>query len=167
MTTDTKQITVQGVLVDIAQPYEAGHLITEAEAKALNQTRSENIGNNVRKVVKELVDAGGDSADIQKSAQKLVSAKDKGYEFTLASIGGGGARLDPLTKECHAIARNFIGAKLKEMGMTQKVYLEKNGEDAIKIKVAELAEHSEILKAAKKALAERAKVAESVPEIAL
>ena len=165
--TDTKQITVQGVLVDIDQPYESGHTITEAEAKALNQTRSENIGNNVRKAVKELVDAGGDSTGIQKAAQKLVSEKDKGYEFTLASIGGGGARLDPLTKECHAIARNFIGAKLKELGKTQKQYLEANGEDAIKIKVAELAEHPEILKAAKKALAERAKVAESVPEIAL
>jgi len=164
--TDTKQITVQGVLVNIDQPYEAGHPISEAEAKALNQTRSENIGNNVRKAVKEMVEAGGDAAEIQKAAQSLVSEKDKGYEFTLASIGGG-ARLDPLTKECHSIARNFISAKLKEMGQTQKVYLERNGEDAIKIKVAELAEHPEIMKAAKKALAERQKVADSVSEVAL
>lgn len=163
----TKQITIQGVLVDITQPYEAGHVITEAEAKALNQTRSENIGNNVRKVIKELVEAGGDAAVIQAAAQELVTEKDKGYEFTLASVGGGSARLDPLTKECQAIARNFIGGKLKEMGVTQKQYLEKNGEDAIKIKVAELAEHPEIVKAAKKALAERAKIAESTSAITL
>jgi hypothetical protein len=162
----TKQITVQGVLVDITQPYEAGHTITEAEAKALNQTRSENIGNNVRKVIKELVDAGGDAAEIQAAAQKLVAEKDKGYEFTMASVGGG-ARLDPLAKECQAIARNFIGGKLKEMGITQKQYLEKNGEDAIKIKIAELAEHPEIIKAAKKALTERAKIAESTSTITL
>ena len=164
--TNTKQITVQGVLVNIDQPYETGHAVTEAEAKALNQTRSENIGNNVRKSVKELVDVGGDAADIQKAAQKLVSEKDRDYEFTLASIGGG-SRLDPLTKECHSVARNFISAKLKEMGLTQKTYLEKNGEDAIKIKVAELADHPEIIKAAKKALAERKKIADTVSEIAL
>ncbi len=162
----TKQITIQGVLVNVDQPYETGHPVTEAEAKALNQTRSENIGNNVRKAIKELVDAGGDAAEIQKAAQKLVVEKDKGYEFTLASIGGG-ARLDPLAKECHAIARNFIGAKLKEMGTTQKLYLEKNGEDAIKIKVAELSEHPEIVKAAKKTLAERQKMVEAAPEVTL
>ena len=162
----TKQITVQGVLVDISQPYKAGHAITEAEAKALNQTRCENIGNNVRKVIKELVEEGGGVEVIQKAAQKIVSAKDEGYEFTLASVGGA-ARLDPLTKECFSIARNFISGKLKEMGMTQKAYLEKNGEDAIKIQVAELSENPEVVKAAKKALVERAKMAESAPEVVL
>lgn len=157
-----KELTVQGVTVSVETPYEPGHQATEAEAKALNQMRAENIGNNRRKQIKELLEAAdGNVEAVQKDAQKIISEYDKEYEFTLASVGGGSAaRLDPLTKECRSIARNFIAGKIKEQGMTQKEYLEKNGEDAIKEKIIELAEHPEVVKAAKKALAEREKMAD-------
>lgn len=152
-----KEMTINGVSVEVSQPYEAGHQITEAEAKALNQVRAENIGNNTRKSIKEMLEAaGGDAAAIQADVQALISKYDAEYEFTLASVGGGStARLDPLTKECRSIARNFIVGKLKEQGISQKDYLEANGENAIKDKVVELAEHPKIVEAAKKALAER------------
>lgn len=156
----TKEMTINGVAVAVTQPYEAGHQITEAEAKALNQVRAENIGNNLRKQIKEALEAaGGDAAAVQASVQDLVTKYDGEYEFTLASVGGGStARLDPLTKECRAIAKNFIAGKLKEMGISQKDYLAANGEDAIKNKVVELAENPQIVAAAKKALAEREKM---------
>lgn len=156
----TKEMTINGVAVAVTQPYEAGHQITEAEAKALNQVRAENIGNNLRKQIKEALEAaGGDTAAVQSTAQELVTSYDAEYQFTLASVGGGStARLDPLTKECRAIAKNFIAGKLKEMGMSQKDYLAANGEDAIKNKVVELAENPQIVAAAKKALAEREKM---------
>ena len=165
----TKQITVQGVLVEVSQPYAAGHPITEAEAKALNQVRAENIGNNVRKALKDMVEAaGGDTAAVAKEAQALVSEKDAAYEFTLASVGGGStARLDPLTKECRSIARSFLTGKLKEIGKTQKEYAAENGDDAFMSKVIELSEHEEIVKAAKKALAEREKMASAADSISL
>ena len=157
---DNKTITVQGVAVEITQPYEAGHAIPEAEAKALNQVRAENIGNNKRKFIKDLVDSGASAEDIAAEAQAAVSEYDAAYEFTLASVGGGGtARLDPLTKECRAIARNFVAGKLKEMGVSQKDYLAANGEDAIKSKVIELADNPKIVEAAKKALKEREQMA--------
>jgi len=163
---DAKKIIIQGVSVEVDQPYEAGHEVTEAEAKALNQVRAENIGNNVRKAIKELVDAAGEiTAAVTKAAQKLVSGKDDKYEFTLASIGG--VRLDPLEKEARSLARNWVAGKLKEMGITQKKYLEDNGEDAIDIKIAELCEHPEIKKAAEEALKVRAKMAETAPAIKL
>lgn len=157
---DQKTMTVQGVSVEVTQPYEAGHTITDAEARALNQVRAENIGNNLRKQIKDMVEAEGATPEsVQAAAQKIVSAYDAEYEFTLASVGGGStARLDPLTKECRAIARNFIARKLKEQGISQKDYLEKNGEDAIKSKVIELADNPKIVEAAKKAIAEREKM---------
>lgn len=158
-----KEITVQGVVVSVAQPYAPGHVITEAEARALNQVRAENIANNCRKAVIELIEgAGGKEAltDEHKAAiQKIVSEKDGAYEFTLASVGGGREPVDPLEKECRKVARDFLTAKLKEKGLTQKKYNEANGEDAFDSKVIELASHEQIVKLAKKNLAAREQLA--------
>lgn len=155
---DMKEITVQGVTVNVSTPYAEGHKITEAEAKSLNQTRAENIANNRRKQIKEMVEAaGGDTESVQADAQKLISEYDAEYVFTLASVSGGRQPVDPLTKECRKIARAAITGKIKEAGMTQKEYLEKNGEDAINQLVAQYESNEAIVKAAKKALAEREK----------
>ena len=155
----TKEITVQGIVVSVSAPYAAGHVITEAEAKALNQVRAENIANNVRKAISDMIEAAGGKdalTDEQKAqAQALVAEKDAGYVFSMASVGGGREPVDPLAKECRAVARAWLTAKLKEKGLTQKSYAEANGEDAFASKVAELAEHPEIVKVAKKNLATR------------
>jgi hypothetical protein len=157
---DLKTITVQGVQVDITQPYTAGHPITEAEAKALNQVRAENIGNNKRAEIKKMLEEEGATTEsVQKAAQASVAAYDAEYVFTLASVGGGSSRLDPLTKECRKIARDYITGRLKADGTTQKAYIEANGEEAFKAKIVEISEHPEIVKAAKKSLADREKMA--------
>lgn len=159
---DTKQITVQGVKADVSLPYAEGHKITEAEAKSLNQTRAENIANNKRKEIKEMLEADGATPEsVQSAVQALITEYDKVYEFTLASVGGGGtSKLSPVEKECRVLARNWISGKLKEQGVTQKEYLEANGEDAIKNKIAELAENEQIVKLAKKNVADREKLAD-------
>ena len=163
----SKEITVQGIVVSVAAPYAAGHVVTEAEAKALNQVRAENIGNNVRKAINELIESVGGKEnitdEIKAKAQALVAEKDASYEFTLASVGGGREPLDPLTKECRAVAKAYITAKIKEAGMTLKAYAEKNGEDAFMSKVIEISDHPEIVKAAKKNLA----IKEGLSNIAL
>ena len=161
-----KTITVQGVQVEVSQPYSEGHQISEAEAKALNQVRAENIANNCRKAIKELVDEAGVEKAAEE-AQRLIAEKDKDYVFTMASVGGGRATLDPLTKEARAIARDFIAGKIKEAGMTQKQYLEEKGENAIKDKIIELADHPDIVKLAKKNIAEREKVASITKDLAI
>lgn len=154
-----KEITVQGIVVSVSAPYIVGHQITDAEAKALNQVRAENVANNVRKGVQEIIEAAGGKEALTEehraAAQALVASKDAGYEFTLASVGGGREPIDPLVKECRAVAKAFLTAKLKEKGMTQKQYAEANGEDAFMSKVIELADHPEIGKVAKKNLATR------------
>lgn len=153
---ETKTIKVQGVQVNVNQPYVAGHPITEAEAKSLNQTRAENIANNRRKVVTDLLAVEGATVEsVQEAAQAAISEYDAVYEFTLASVGGGSSRLDPLEKECKKLAREWVSAQLKTQGIAQKDYLEANGEDAIKIKIAEIAEHEQIVKLAKKNLKDR------------
>jgi vacuolar-type H+-ATPase subunit I/STV1 len=158
---DRKEMTIQSIQVEVSQPYVAGHTITEAEAKALNQVRAENIGNNLRKTFKEMLEAAeGDVAAVQAEAQKALDEYDAKYEFTLASVGGGSsARLDPLTKEARRIARELIKDKLMSLGKTQKQYKEENGEDSIDIKVAELAENKQVIDLAKSNLKQREKLA--------
>ena len=159
----SKEITVQGIVVSVGQPYAPGHVITEAEARALNQVRAENIANNCRKQVLEIIEkAGGKEAltdEHKTQVQAIVTEKDAAYQFTLASVGGGREPVDPLTKECRAVARAFLTAKLKEKGLTQKKYNEANGEEAFESKVIELADHEQIVKVAKKNLAARENLA--------
>ena len=162
---DTKEITVQGILVEVSQPYAEGHVCNAAEAKALNQTRGENIANNTRKEIKEMIEAaGGEPNDkVREAATKLVAEKDAAYEFTLASVGGGATRLDPLTKECRKLASDYIVDQIRQKGMTKKAWIEaqgENGEQAFKDKVVELSEHEQIVKLAKKNIAERSKMAD-------
>lgn len=152
-----KAISIQGVSVTITQPYAAGHVVTDAEAKALNQVRAENIGNNLRKRIKELSEAeGADPKQVAKAAQKLVTQYDAEYQFTLASVGGGGSsKLSPIEKEARRIARELVNNKLREIGTTQKAYNEANGEDALKIKIAEIAGKPEVVKIATANIAAR------------
>lgn len=160
---DPKEITIQGVLVKVSQPYEAGHQITEAEAKALNQVRAENIANNNRKTIKDMLEeAGGDASKVAKKAAEIVAAYDAEYEFTLASVGGGRTKLDSLTKEARSIARELVVGKIKESGQTLKEYEEKNGKDKFTAKVIEVSEMPEVVKMAKAKLKEREGLAEAL-----
>lgn len=147
----TSTITIQGHEVEVSQPYVAGHVITEAEAKALNQTRSENIRNNTATKLKKMakdaeceVDELSDDAVAEWLEQ--VAEYDSNYVFTLASVGGGRASaLDPVTKEARRLARAAITAQLKESGV--KVGdVDKEALDAL---VAETAEDDAFVSQAK------------------
>lgn len=143
---EAKTKTIAGEQFSINQPYEAGHTLTEAEAKQLNQTRSENVGNNCRKKVQELVEAG----DVA-GAQKFVKDYDKSYEFTLATVGAG--RLDPVEREARKLARDAIRAKLAEVGKKIKD-VDKEKLEAL---IDKTAENPEIIKAAKKVVEDKKK----------
>ena len=156
----TKTITINKIQVEVSAPYAAGHPITEAEAKALNQVRAENIANNMRAKFKDLLAENNDDVEaVTPAAQGLVQEYDASYEFTLASVGGGHRTLDPVEKEARSIAMAFLNGKIAEAGHTKKAYIEANGADAYKAKVAEIAENEAVLKMAKKNIAEREKMA--------
>lgn len=150
-----KTKVIHDVSFEISQPYEAGHALTEAEARALNQVRSENIGNNVRAKIKELLDKGDTTG-----ATALVAEKDAGYEFTLASVSAS-AKLDPVEREARALAKEYIKAHLAQTG--RKINVPPEGEtkeswaDKIESNIDTLAAKEEILKEAKRAVDQKRK----------
>lgn len=180
--TTTRDITIQGVVFSVAQPYAAGTVeLTEAEANALNQTRAENIRNNFAGKVKaareDAVKAAtpeGVEPDLSAEALKAVELSDSvlaslaedlanydaEYIFTMASAGGGRAPVDPIAKEALSLAKAAVTGKLKAAGTTVKAYTEtEEGQAKYDNAVATLAAHPEYLKAAKKNVAEREKLA--------
>ena len=153
-TATTKQMSIMGVVVTVPQPYAAGHQITEAEAAALNQTLAENISNNRRKLVKEMQEAGAAEEKIVAMVEEYAAT----YEFTLASVGSSTTRMDPLTREAYAIARDYLNALIKEQGMTVKAYKEAKGEDTYSEKLAAVAANEQIIAMARKRLDERKQI---------
>lgn len=167
--TPTREITIQGLTFSVTQPYAEGHTITEAEAKALNQVRAENIRNNMASKIKKALETDGATPEsVQATMASEVTEYDAGYEFTLASVGGGRtSTLSPVEREARSIARTYISSQLKEQGITQKEYKEANGEDSINAKIVEFAEHPKIIEMAKKAVAEREANAKVASELKL
>ena len=133
----------------ITQPYEEGHTLTAVEAKVLNQVRAENIGNNVRKRVQELLEQGNAAA-----AETLVAEKDSEYVFTEAAAAGSTRTMDPVEKEARKIAREAIKANLAERGKKLSDY----DKETLDAAIAKAAENEQVLAAAKKAVDQRKKV---------
>ena len=162
----TKTITIQKIPFDISTPYAEGHACTEAEAKALNQTRSENIRNNQAKLIRAAQEAAGVDAEgnanplapeVMKELVASVKAYDKAYVFTLASVGGGRKSRDPIEVEAMKMARAALAAHLKSKGMTFKSV----DKDKLDSALADIAGREGIVKAATKAVKERNALAES------
>jgi poly-D-alanine transfer protein DltD len=160
---DTKAKTINGLVFEISQPYAAGHVVTEAEARVLNQTRSENIGNNVRAKLKEMADAGSDHAALA----ALVAERDAEYEFTLSNVGES-RKLDPYEKEAEKIARELLKNHLAETGRKLTTAPEGVTEDEWKAKIAaevdRISVSDNVVKAARQRVDARKKQAESLAE---
>jgi len=153
---DTKQITIASHPFTVTIPFAEGHVCSEAEAKALNQTRCENIRNNMAKVVKEAIDAEGQLVNAEEVAAK-VSEYDNAYVFTLGNVGGGRATLDPVEKEARKIAREVIASALKEQGRK----ISDVNKDKLATAIVTKSGEEGIIKLAKKRIAERAKNTEA------
>lgn len=152
----TKTLSIYGLQAEISAPFAEGHVMTAAEAKALNQTRTENISNNVRKQVGDLRSEDGTfTAENQAKAIALIAEADSKYVFTLANAGSGRKVVDPIEREAIALAKAGLTAKLKERGETIKGYDEKNGEGAFAAKVEEVAQREDVRKTAAKRVKER------------
>lgn len=108
---ENKMKMIAGVEFSIRQPYESGHVCSEAEAKVLNQTRSENVGNNLRSMIQEKLDKGVALDEIRSQ----VEAYDAEYVFNLATVSAS-ARRDPVEREAYNLAKDAIKLKLAETG---------------------------------------------------
>lgn len=150
---NAKTITIAGSPFEVSAPYVEGATITAAEAKVLNQTRAENIGNNFRKQVKEALDKNDLTA-----VTAAIAEYDREYAFTLSNATRTPA--DPLAAEALKIAREYVKGKLAAKGVKSlKEYLAIEGNEAKYDAALEKAAGSEeIIKIAKKRLAEKKKV---------
>lgn len=161
----SKEITIAGQTFAVSQPYIAGHTITEAEAKALNQVRAENVRNNMASKVKAAVEGtakeGEPTADTIAAA---VAAYDAAYVFTLASVGGGRKSTDPAEVEALRIARGIFADFCAGKKLTVKAVKEKIGDEAYEAKIAEIAERDEVVKEAKRRVKARQASAEAAME---
>lgn len=166
---DTRNITIAGVEFEVTTPFAEGHVCTEAEAKALNQTRCENVRNNMARLVKE---AKNEEGEIDKNAMKklieTVSAYDAEYVFTLGNVGGGRAAMDPVEKEAQKIAREGINAALQAAGKKLADYRGKDANEELKTKyeeaIAARAGTEEVMELARTRIAEREAAAAGVLE---
>jgi len=162
--TPTKEITIADHLFSVLQPYAAGHVVTEAEAKALNQVRAENIRNNMAAKVKA---AYGETAvkEGEPTAETIasyVAEYDANYQFTLASVGGGKRVTDPVELEALSIARDMFSdyVKAKNLG-TVKSVRERIGDEAYQTRIAALAGLEDTIKEAKRRVKKRTESANS------
>jgi len=139
-----KKISISGETFDVSEPYEEGHRISAVEAKVLNQTRAENIGNNFRAEVKKARENG---QGLEELRDKLAEY-DSQYTFSM----GGSARqpVDPVEREARKIARDAIRAQLASEGRKIKDV------DAERLEAAidQVAFQDDVLKLAKKRVAD-------------
>jgi len=158
---DTRNIIIAEQMFEVRTPYAEGHVLTAAEAKQLNQVRCENVANNFRKRVKEAIEKGEDLNNIRAE----LAEYDSKYDFTAATGGTSAPRLNPVEREARAIARAAIkqhlasqGRKITDIpeGLTQEEWDEK-----LEAAISATALKDEVVKSAKKRIAEKKKIVES------
>lgn len=106
---NTKLKIIGGHEFPLSQPYAEGHVLTAAEAYALNQARSEGVASGVRKIVQEKGPA----------AAEEVAAYDAAFTFDQRRRRGR-TLIDPVEREARTIARDAIRQKLAETGRKLK-----------------------------------------------
>lgn len=153
----SKSISIAGVAFEVTAPYVAGHPLTEAEAKVLNQTRAENIGNNFRSDVKKAVEAN-DAAALDKVRAELATY-DTAYQFSMSTAR---TPIDPIEAEAQRIAKEVLKARISEKyGLSIKEYLKGEGNEAkYEANLERLSTQDDTLKLAKQRVAQKKKVLE-------
>lgn len=134
---DTKPKVINGLSFEISQPYAEGHVLTALEARVLNQTRAENVGNNVRQRIKDMLEGGTEAYPQpvgEDEVRAFVSQFDQDYVFKTASEGGRTSR-DPYETEARKIGRELLKEHLAETGRKITVTPEGLTEDEWKEKV--------------------------------
>lgn len=157
-----KSISIAGVPVEVSTPYAEGQTITAAEAKALNQTRAENIGNNFRVAVKDAMakTEGAERDQALAAVLAQLSTYDAAYVFSMA--GNARTPIDPIEAEAIRIAKDVVKGKITEKyGVSLKVYFNTEGnEEKYEAAVEKIAAQEDTLKEAKRRVASKKKLPE-------
>lgn len=131
-----RDVKIGGVDLVVSIPYKAGDVLDADEAAQLNQVYIENIGNNFRKKVAEMLEGNKTPEDIQSELDKYADS----YTFGSRRVGGVRRTTDPLEREMRMLAKKAVIAffKKKDQDFAElsdeqkeqsiKTYLEKYGE---------------------------------------
>lgn len=159
--TMSRNLTISGVIFKLDDPYAEGHTCSAEEARALNQTRAENIRNNFASTVKETLGEATEATDAQLAElQKKLTDYAKGYVF---NASGGGRAVDPIEKEARRLATAMVDAAMAKKGIAKSTYLkEQANKDKYAANVSALAATDGVLAKAKAAVKEMAKLSEGV-----
>lgn len=146
------KLTIAGHAFELAAPYAAGHVLNEAEAASLNQTRAENVGNQLRKHIKALQGDAETLTDEQaEQIRALVAERDASYTFGIRAATGATRTTDPVEREARVVAREQIVAHLAKSNRKIKD-LDK---ELVATKIAELAANPKVVAEAKKRIKAR------------
>lgn len=104
------QITIQGQTFRVPIRYQSGHVLTENEADALNQTYHENLRNNFASKVRDGSEAGVSLETLQQQLD------DYAADYQFGARGGGGPR-DPVMTLAMGVARELIRNAIKNKGL--------------------------------------------------
>jgi hypothetical protein len=123
ITDDTPTVlrNIHGFKFEMFTPYTAGDVLNAEEANTINQTRCENLRNNLADAIwqaKEQAEKDGAPID-QAALQKLVTDYDLTYEFGVRR-GGGGRIGDPVESEAMDMARELVREAFKKRGTAIK-----------------------------------------------
>lgn len=127
----------------------AGAVLDEAAAKQLYQVRRENIGNLLRSKIKEMATAGASF----EAMQAAVTERDNTYSFSVRGEGVGRKPVDPLERECIALAKDWVKDQLAAEGKGRK--MKDLDPEKLAAKIDQVSAHPDIVKLAKKRLAEK------------
>lgn len=150
---EPKTATILDIEFPVTQPYDAGHVLTEAEAKALNQVRKENLVNQFRSKVKAHRDGAEGALDADQLQAEFAKI-DSAYVFTVANVSAT-AKYTPVEKEARSLAKEWIKGQLAATNRK----LSDIDEDKLEAKIAEVAAMPDIVKLAEKNIRERDKLA--------
>lgn len=118
------QVRVQGYMFQAPVRYHAGHVLTEVEARVLQQTLAENLRNNfapnVRKAIEAAIAAGGPNALLDQETLETLRV-DFGkyaadYAFN-APRGPQSAGTTPLEREALKVALAVVNARAAKQGL--------------------------------------------------
>lgn len=115
--TPRDELTINGKVVNVPQPYNEGHVLTANEASVLNQTLKENLRNNFAGTMKKLAEEGKTDEEIQAAFDEYAA----GYAFGVRRVGSGESRtVDPVVKAARVIAREKVKAAITAKGIKLK-----------------------------------------------
>jgi hypothetical protein len=111
---DSTTIEVAGLSFEVEDVYAEGHVVTENEARALNQTRRENLRNNFRKTAKDELEKGTSASKIA----DMFAEYAESYEFSAKRQAR--APRDPVEAEARKIARKVVTGALRKQNIDIK-----------------------------------------------